>query len=96
MNLGSIASRVRDGETVTFVAVGNSMTPRIESGTEVTVAPLTAAPKKGDVVLARVNGRWMLHLVSALAQNGQRVQISNNHGRINGWTATSNVVGVLA
>ena len=96
MNLGSVASRVRKGETVTFVAVGNSMTPRVESGSEVTVAPRTTTPKKGDVVLARVNGRWMLHLVSALAQNGQRVQISNNKGRVNGWTALSNVVGVLA
>lgn len=41
MNLGSVASRVRNGETVTFVAVGNSMTPRVESGSEVTVAPRT-------------------------------------------------------
>jgi len=72
------------------------MTPRVESGTEVTVAPLSSQPQKGDVVLARVKGRWMLHLVSGLSQNGQRVQISNNHGRVNGWTAASNIVGKLA
>jgi phage repressor protein C with HTH and peptisase S24 domain len=95
MNLGSVASRVRNGEAVTFVATGNSMTPRIKSGDTVTVAPRTAIPKPGEVVLARVNGRWMLHKVSAVSPTGRRVQISNNHGRVNGWTAGSNVVGVL-
>lgn len=95
MQLGVVASRIRQGESVTFVAHGNSMTPRIRSGETVTVAPLTEAPQKKDIVLARVNGRWMLHLVSAISANGTRIQISNAHGRINGWTARSNVIGRL-
>lgn len=94
MNLGSVAARVRAGETVTFVAHGNSMTGRIDNGATVTVKPVEAV-EKGDVVLARVNGRWLLHLVSGVSHNGSRVQISNNHGRVNGWTARSNVVGGL-
>ena len=73
---------------------GNSMTPRINNGAVVTIAPFTTgAPTKGQVVLAKVHGRWYLHLVSAV-KPGQ-VQISNNHGHVNGWTSISNVVGVL-
>lgn len=95
MNLGAVASSIKKGEQVSFTAVGNSMVPRISSGSTVTVAPLSGHPKKGDIVLARVKGRWMLHLVSAISHDGRRVQISNNHGRINGWTSHSNVVGIL-
>lgn len=93
MNLGAAATRVKNGATVTLVAVGGSMTPRIRSGDTVTIQPIRRAPQKNDVVLVRVNRRWMLHLVSALSQG--RVQISNNHGRVNGWTAVSNVVGIV-
>lgn len=32
-----------------------------------------------------------LHLITALEK--ERVQIGNNHGRINGWTPKSNVYG---
>lgn len=96
MNLGSIASQVKTGQTVMFRVYGSSMKGRVENGDEVTVMPVPGDNlRKGDVVLARVNGRWMLHLISAFGSNGRRVQISNNHGRINGWTARSNVVGVL-
>jgi hypothetical protein len=48
----------------------------------------------GDIVLARVAGAVYLHLVSALA-NG-RVQISNNRGRVNGWTGPDRVFGIAA
>ena len=72
------------------------MAGRVENGTHVTVEPLRGRlPEKGDVVLARVNGRWVLHLVNAVAQQGRRVQIANTRGRVNGWTALSNVAGVL-
>lgn len=96
MNLGSVASQIKKGETVTFQVRGNSMLPRIKSGATVTVAPVSGdGLKKGDVVLARVKGRWMLHLISAFGANGKVVQISNNHNHVNGWTARSNVVGIM-
>ena len=34
-----------------------------------------------------------LHLITALEK--ERVQIGNNHGRINGWTQKTNVYGRL-
>lgn len=69
---------------------GRSMEPRVRSGEIVHLRPVTSPLKKGDVVLAKVNGRIYLHLVSAV--EGQRVQISNNRGRVNGWA--SEIYGV--
>ena len=80
------------GEDTTVQPHGDSMTPRVKSGQVVAVAPLKAGePAKGDVVLAKVNGRVYLHKVTA--RQGARVQIGNNHGHINGWTSLSNVYG---
>lgn len=62
------------------------MSPLIKSGQEVRLEPLRNAPiEKGDIVLARVHGQVYLHLVSAV--QGDRVQISNNKGRVNGWAS---------
>ena len=94
MNLAAEAARLRAGaESVTFTTSGNSMAPRVRSGASVTLVPLAAAPSKGDVVLAKVKGRWYLHLVTGV-RKGQ-VQISNNKGHVNGWTAIDNVVARL-
>jgi phage repressor protein C with HTH and peptisase S24 domain len=93
MNLAAVAASVKLGRRVTFKANGNSMTPLVRDREIVTVRPLLVPPERGDIVLARVNGRWYLHLVSAV-RKGQ-VQISNNQGHVNGWTATKNVVGIL-
>ena len=81
------------GKTVEVRGIGNSMTPLITSGEVVLVAPLAADehPVKGDVVLARVRGQVYLHLVHAV--RGEMIQIGNNHGHINGWTARSNIFG---
>lgn len=94
MNLGAVAAHLRRGETVRTRVYGNSMRPRIRNGETVTIEPFQGAPEKGQIVLARVRGRWYLHLVSAV-RPGQ-VQISNNHGHVNGWTSIDNVVGRLA
>lgn len=93
VNLGAAAASIKLGRRVKLKAYGSSMTPLVKHGEIVTIKPLVVAPQRGDIVLARVNGRWYLHLVSAL-RNGQ-VQISNNHGHVNGWTSTKNVVGIL-
>ncbi len=79
------------GETVTFRPRGNSMTPKIKSGALVTVAPLAAAPERGDIVLCQIGRAQYLHLVSAV--DGERYQISNNHGHVNGWVGRSSIFG---
>ena len=45
----------------------------------------------GDIVLCKVNGRQYLHLVKAV--QGNRVQIGNNCGRVNGWVSAGCVYG---
>jgi hypothetical protein len=88
-----MAERVAGGATVQFRPTGSSMVPLIRSRQLVTVVPVD--PEKvevGDIVLARVAGTVYLHLVSAV--DGARVQISNNRGRVNGWTSHARVFGL--
>jgi signal peptidase I len=89
-----VVKQLQQGKTVTFKPVGNSMTPRIKSKQEVTVEPYTDQNLKvGGVVLVTVKGNTYLHLISAI--DGDRIQISNNHGYVNGWTTKAKVWGVL-
>jgi hypothetical protein len=88
-----IESLLRD-EMVQFRPRGNSMSGKIESGQLVTVVPLgDRRPAIGDIVLCRVNGTHYLHLVKAVS--GERFQIGNNRGRINGWTSRRNIFGIV-
>jgi len=69
------------------------MRPKVVSGARVLLAPVSdpASLRKGDIVLVKVRGRIYLHLISAT--EGDRVQISNNHGHVNGWAHRSAVYG---
>ena len=92
--LAAAADRLRAGETVTIRPRGQSMTPRIRDGEQVTVRPFAddEDPQVGQVVLCKVKGSFYLHLVTAL--DGERVQIGNMRGRINGWTSRERVYGI--
>jgi hypothetical protein len=82
----------RRGETASFRPRGNSMSGEIESGQLCTVTPVQpAALRVGDVVLCKVNGREYLHLIKAIS--GERFQIGNNRGRINGWVSANAIFG---
>lgn len=96
MNLTEAYRRCLEGEDVTFRPRGFSMTPVVRDNQEVTVLSLYASGAelkvaKGDVVLCKVKGKVLLHLVLA-TQHG-RYLIGNARGRVNGWT--HNVVGVM-
>jgi hypothetical protein len=93
--LDMIAGRVAAGATVDFRPSGSSMVPLIRSRQLVTVAPVDPTRVEvGDIVLARVAGAVYLHLVSAVDAGAGRVQISNNRGRVNGWTSHDRVYGI--
>jgi hypothetical protein len=71
------------------------MVPLIRSRQLVTVAPVYPAKVEvGDIVLAKVAGTVYLHLVSAVDDARGRIQISNNRGRINGWTNHARIYGI--
>jgi hypothetical protein len=93
--LDAIAGRVATGHTVEFRPSRSSMVPLIRSRQAVTVAPVDPTTLEvGDIVLARVAGTTYLHLVSAVDTATGRVQISNNRGRINGWTNHARIYGI--
>ena len=93
--LDTFASMVAAGKEVQFRPAGSSMVPLIRSKQLVTVAPVDPSKLEvGDIVLARVAGTTYLHLVSAVDRANARVQISNNRGRVNGWTGHSRVFGI--
>jgi len=85
MRPGDIREKIAAGETVVNKEPGNSMLPLIKSRQPCELRPIDRPLKKGDIVYAKVRGHYYTHLISAIGQDG-RVQISNNHGRINGWT----------
>jgi hypothetical protein len=91
---GHIA-RLARGETVQFRPRGNSMAGKISSGQLCTVMPLADADvlAVGDVVLCRVRGNQYLHLIKAI--QGERFQIGNNRGGINGWITRRQIFGRL-
>src|SRR5436190_20663390 len=93
--LDSIAGRVAAGSTVEFRPSGSSMVPLIRNRQLVTVAPVHPAKVEvGDIILARVAGTVYLHLVSAIDDANGRIQISNNRGRVNGWTNHARIYGI--
>ena len=84
--------RLRKGETVQFRPRGNSMAGKIESGQLCTVEPANIEGLEvGDIVLCKVNGFQYLHMVKAI--QGERFQIGNNRGRINGWIGRNAIYG---
>jgi hypothetical protein len=90
---GKYVEKLLQGESVQIRPRGNSMSGKIESGQLVTVVPLfDREPRVGDIVLCEVNGAQYLHLVKAIS--GDRFQIGNNRGRINGWTSRRNIFGI--
>ena len=70
----------------------NSMAGKIESGQLCTVTPMSAKDiQVGDIVLCKVKGAQYIHLVKA--RQGDRFQIGNNRGHINGWIGPNGIYG---
>lgn len=69
------------------------MTGKINDGDEVIVWPIKEnhSIEVGDIVLCKVKGRYLLHLVKAISKD--RYLIGNNKGKLNGWTPRKNLYG---
>lgn len=77
---------LEEGKTFTTSEKGNSMIPLIKSGQDHIIAPITYDKcKVKDIVFCKVNGNYYTHLVTAIDPI-KGCQISNNKGRVNGWT----------
>ena len=80
--------KLQSGKTIISKEPGNSMLPLIKSKQPVKIAPCKLEDLNvGDIAYCKVKGNIYTHLVTA--KNEKRgVQISNNHGYVNGWTKT--------
>ena len=88
-----LIEKLKNNEPVEFRPRGNSMKGKIASGDLVKVKPLgDHLLQKGDIVLCKVNGNQYLHLIKAI--QGERYQIGNNIGRINGWITKNAIFGI--
>lgn len=85
--------RLANGEVIRgYREGGNSMTPIIKSRQPVDIHPITDSDfQVGNVVFCKVHGKFFMHKITSL--DGNRVQIGNNHGHINGWTTRDRVYG---
>ena len=83
-----IAQRLLNGEVIRgYKEGGNSMTPIINHRQPVDIFPAKLNDfDLGDVAFCKVRGNYKMHLVTAKGKKG--LQISNNHGYVNGWTHT--------
>ena len=79
--------KVRFGFAADFRAFGSSMEPVIPSGSMVTIEPVDVERiELGDIVVARVGGSTMLHLVKTIDASRRQVEISGTSGSADGWT----------
>jgi phage repressor protein C with HTH and peptisase S24 domain len=85
------ADQLLAGEQIQCRPRGSSMTPKLKSGQLITIAPDVSDLHKGDVVFCKVKGKYYVHLLTAI--QGERYQISNNHGFVNGWIGKSGLFG---
>jgi hypothetical protein len=70
------------------------MTGKVNDGQLCTVTPVGDHELAvGDIVLCRVRGAQYLHLIKAI--QGERFQIGNNRGGINGWVTRRQIFGRL-
>lgn len=93
MRYPEIIQELSEGRSVTLKPHGNSMTPIIRSGQRIVLSPVDPADVRvGDAVLAKVKGRYFIHKVTAIGDDG-RFQISNNHGHVNGTCRAHHIYG---
>lgn len=95
MGLDDKIHKLMQGEPVQLHVTGNSMSGLIENDSMVWIDPIVqnSTVQAGDIVLCSVHGKKYLHLVTSAG--GDRYEISNNHGHVNGWASRSEIYGIL-
>ena len=86
MNKNWKMEQLLEGKEIISKEPGNSMLPLIKSKQPVKISPVTwENVEVGDIVYAKVHGRFFTHLVKA-KDPIKGCQIGNNKGHVNGWT----------
>ena len=80
-----LKKELEDGNEFAMKVFGNSMTPIIKSGTQLTFKQFDEY-EKGDIVFCKVKGRYIDAHKITKKNKKKGYMISNNHGWDNGWT----------
>lgn len=93
--LGEVAAALREGREAVIIPTGNSMQPFIRGGRDRVVLRRQPEPAVGDIVLARIGGRYILHRL--VAREGEAITLMGD-GNIRGRERCSkeDVIGTVA
>lgn len=65
------------------------------SGSRVTIEPVDVERVElGDIVVVKVGGETMLHLVKTIDRDERRIEVSGTSGPANGWTSFDSVYAI--
>lgn len=81
------------GQPFTFTALGASMRPYLRHGDQVTIAPLSAPPKLGEVVLLDVGELGIVHRVICALPGGRVCVKGDALPTIDGWFEAHQILG---
>lgn len=90
-----IVKELQENGWVSYTAHGNSMKPRIYTGSRLELKVVASkALRVEDMVYCKVKGSYFVHLITAIDEPNNRFQISNNSGYINGNIGPENIFGL--
>ena len=92
--LGEVAAVLREGREAVITPTGSSMLPFIRGGKDRVVLARRSGVEPGDIVLALIGGRYILHRV--LSREGERLILMGD-GNLRGTErcALSDVLGTV-
>lgn len=92
--LGEVAAVLQQGSEAVIIPTGNSMLPFIRDGRDRVVLKHLEQVSVGDILLFRINGRYVLHRL--VARQGDRLTLMGD-GNIRGQEhcSVSDVIGTV-
>ena len=93
--LGEVAAVLNEGREAVIIPTGNSMQPFIRGGVDRVVLRRREGVAVGDIVLARIGDRYLLHRV--IAREGDSLTLMGD-GNVRGTESclTADVLGTVA
>lgn len=92
--LGEVATVLRDGREAVIIPTGNSMLPFIRGGVDRVALRACPDVAVGDIVLVRIDGRYLLHRV--IARDGDALTLMGDGNLVGTERCTlADVIGTV-